>query len=123
MGFAAEQQLALELHRALSWSSLRDMLAARRHLDLPAEIFERALPGKFTVTPQGLQRETSGFIGFLTAPQASPGGVRCNGLPYSSHSGTAWAARRHWQRPGRYSAAICTATPYAGPAPTCPAPL
>ncbi|UWQ36896.1 ABC transporter substrate-binding protein [Leisingera aquaemixtae] len=41
-----------------------EILSARRYLDLPAEIIERALSGKFTVTPQGLQREVSGFIGF-----------------------------------------------------------
>ncbi|OBY26960.1 CmpA/NrtA family ABC transporter substrate-binding protein [Leisingera sp. JC1] len=41
-----------------------EILSARRYLDLPAEIIERALSGKFTVTPQGLQREAPGFIGF-----------------------------------------------------------
>ncbi|GLO71998.1 nitrate transporter [Phaeobacter inhibens] len=41
-----------------------EILSARRYLDLPAEIIERALSGTFTVTPQGLQRETPGFIGF-----------------------------------------------------------
>ncbi|WP_027255944.1 CmpA/NrtA family ABC transporter substrate-binding protein [Leisingera aquimarina] len=41
-----------------------EILSSRRYLDLPAEIIERALSGKFTVTAQGLQREAPGFIGF-----------------------------------------------------------
>lgn len=41
-----------------------EILSAWRYLDLPAEIIERALSGTFTVTPQGLQREAPGFIGF-----------------------------------------------------------
>lgn len=41
-----------------------EILSSRRYLDLPAEIIERALSGKFTVSAQGLQREAPGFIGF-----------------------------------------------------------
>lgn len=41
-----------------------EILSSRQYLDLPAEIIERALSGRFTVTPQGLQREAPGFIGF-----------------------------------------------------------
>lgn len=71
----AEPGLAGRLIRAL-WRAGRwladpasrglaaEILSARRYLDLPAEIIERALSGKFTVTPQGLQREVPGFIGF-----------------------------------------------------------
>ncbi|WP_323783961.1 CmpA/NrtA family ABC transporter substrate-binding protein [Leisingera sp.] len=71
----AEPDLSSRLIRAL-WRAGRwladpasrglaaEILSARRYLDLPAEIIERALSGKFTVTPQGLQREAPGFIGF-----------------------------------------------------------
>lgn len=41
-----------------------EILSARHYLDLPAEIIERGLLGKFTVTAQGLQREAPGFVGF-----------------------------------------------------------
>ncbi|MFW8636673.1 ABC transporter substrate-binding protein [Cribrihabitans pelagius] len=72
---SAESALACRLIRAL-WRAGRwlsapssrglaaEILAARRYLDLPAEIIERGLTGKFTVTPQGLQRQTPGFAEF-----------------------------------------------------------
>ena len=41
-----------------------EILSSRQYLDLPAEIIERALSGKFTVSAQGLQREAPDFIGF-----------------------------------------------------------
>ncbi|WP_409201413.1 ABC transporter substrate-binding protein [Leisingera sp. M658] len=116
LGVAAEQQLTLELHRAPSWprggisicppksSIARCRENSRSHL--------RARSAKRPVSSA-----------FMTTQQPSPGGARCNGLPYSPHSGTAWAARRHLQRPCKYFAAICTATPCAGPAPACPASL
>lgn len=41
-----------------------EILSSPRYLDLPAEIIERAFSGKFTVTPQGQQRQTAGFVEF-----------------------------------------------------------
>lgn len=41
-----------------------EILSARRYLDLPPEIIERGLTGKFTVTPQGVQRHAPGFAEF-----------------------------------------------------------
>ncbi|MFW8596289.1 ABC transporter substrate-binding protein [Cribrihabitans neustonicus] len=71
----AESALACRLIRAL-WRAARwlsdpssaglaaEILAARRYLDLPPEIIERGLTGKFTVTPHGLQRQAPGFAEF-----------------------------------------------------------
>ncbi|MFY0310591.1 CmpA/NrtA family ABC transporter substrate-binding protein [Leisingera sp. D0M16] len=47
-----------------SRSLAAEILSSREYLDLPAEIIERGLLGKFTVTAQGLQREAPGFVGF-----------------------------------------------------------
>lgn len=47
-----------------SRSLAAEILSSRQYLDLPAEIIERGLLGKFTVTAQGLQREAPGFAGF-----------------------------------------------------------
>ncbi|WP_435660671.1 CmpA/NrtA family ABC transporter substrate-binding protein [Leisingera caerulea] len=49
-----------------------EILSSRRYLDLPAEIIERGLCGKFTVTPQGLQREAPGFVGFHAGAAGYP---------------------------------------------------
>jgi NitT/TauT family transport system ATP-binding protein len=67
-----------------------EILSARRYLDLPAEIIERALTGRITVTPQGLQRQVSRFVEFHDGAAGFPWRsqaqwialqmARCNGL-------------------------------------------
>ncbi len=49
-----------------------EMLAREPYLNMPAEIIDRALTGKLTVTPQGLQREVSGFLRFYLAEATFP---------------------------------------------------
>ncbi|MCB4458134.1 CmpA/NrtA family ABC transporter substrate-binding protein [Leisingera sp. McT4-56] len=49
-----------------------EILSSRRYLDLPAEIIERALSGKFTVSAQGLQRDALDFIGFHNGAAGFP---------------------------------------------------
>lgn len=47
-----------------SRTSAAEILSHRAYLDLPSEMIDRALTGRFTVTAQGEQRQVEGFLEF-----------------------------------------------------------
>jgi len=68
---ALSQRLIRAIWRACQWLSdpdsrilAADLLSRSGHLDLPADIIDRALIGPLTVTQQGLQRNAPGFLEF-----------------------------------------------------------
>lgn len=68
---ALSQRLIRAVWRACQWLSdpesrvlASDLLSRCGHLDLPTDIIDRALTGQLTVTPQGLQRSSPGFLEF-----------------------------------------------------------
>lgn len=47
-----------------SRTSAAEILAHRAYLDLPSEVIDRALTGRFTISGHAEQREVAGFVGF-----------------------------------------------------------
>lgn len=68
---ALSQRLIRSVWRAGRWLSdpasrilTAELLSRPDYLNVPAEIIDRALSGKLTVNPQGLQRQVPGFVEF-----------------------------------------------------------
>lgn len=90
------KRLIRAVWRACQWLAAPDsrvlaaeLLARGQYLDMPTEVIDRALSGFLTVTPQGLQRNTPGFVEFYKGAANFPW-----------HSQAQWIAQQMAKRLG-----------------------
>ena len=78
------------LDRPGSRTTAAEILARREHLNLPAEVIDRALSGRLTISSRGDARRVEGFVEFHAGAAS---------FPWRSQA--AWIARRLAKRAGQ----------------------